>query len=336
MVKQKDSQTTAETPAVVPVMPVRSENLKKYVFRIALLAAVCGVGYGLWKNPQLIDRIRTRFAQTEQADPYASRFAEIQDRITRLQNQLAQTDYKIDNSGFTEVRERLGNLEKMNLNIIDSKADVATILGVITRMDAAEQKINNLSEVTDSSALLLTGTLLVKDAADRGQTFEYEAEVLNQIAADNPQAARLVGKLQDFAASGIPSDLELAIEFEQIRNTILNRRQQDSDQTWKERLNTKLNEIVQIKKLDADMPRPMFGQTLNNVGKLIENNEILRAAALLKKSAEPEIADSAELQAWISKVDRREEFYQAVSALSANALAALKVNSLHKVRGKKS
>lgn len=334
MAKQKDPQTTTAAPDAAPAAPASSGSLKKYAFRIVLLAAVCSAGYGLWKNPQLVDRARNWLAPAEQEDPYAARFAEMQNRIARLQNQLDQTNYKIDNSGFAEVREQVRNLEKMNLNMIDSKADVATILGVITRMDAAEQKINNLSEVTDSSALLLTGVLLVKDAAGRGQTFEYEAEVLNQIAAGNPQASRQTEKLQAFAASGIPSDLELAVEFEQIRAAMLNRRKQDSDQTWKQRLNTKLNEIVQIKKLDADMPLLTAEQTLDNADRLIENDEILRAAALLKKSTEPEIADSAELRAWIAKVEHREEFYQAVSALSANALAALKVDNLRKVRGK--
>lgn len=334
MAKQKDPQTTTAAPDTSPAAPASSGSLKKYAFRIVLLAAVCGAGYGLWKNPQLVDRARNWLSSAEQKDPYASQFAEMQNRIARLQNQLDQTNYKIDNSGFTEVREQIRNLEKMNLNMIDSKADVATILGVITRMDAAEQKINNLSEITDSSALLLTGVLLVKDAAGRGQTFEYEAEVLNQIAAGNPQASRQTEKLQTFAASGIPSDLELAVEFEQIRTAMLNRPKQDSDQTWKQRLNSKLNEIVQIKKLDDNTPRLKTGQTLNNADRLIENDEILRAATLLKKSTEPEIADSAELRAWIAKVDRREEFYQAISALSANALAALKVNNLRKVRGK--
>lgn len=336
MVKQKAEQSPAETSSETVIDTSRPTGLGKYVWRIILLAAICGAGYALWKNPQLADRARSWLKPAEQEDPYAARFSDLQNQIAGLQNQLNQTNYKLDNSGFAEVKEQIRNLEKMNLNMIDSKADVAAVLGVITRMDAAEQKIGNLSEITDNSALILTGTLLVKDAADRGQTFEYEAEVLNQIAADSPQAAAHVQKISAFAAEGIPSNLALSLQFERIYAQIRQRHNIDSDQaqTWKDRINSKLNEIVQIKKTDEATPEFESGRILEEAAALVKNDDLLRAADLLKKSTDPEISASAGLQEWIAKVEQREDFYRAVSALSADSLAALKVNNLKKIRGK--
>lgn len=334
MVKQKAEQSPAETSSETVVDTSRPTGLGKYVWRIILLAAICGAGYALWKNPQLADRARSWLKPAEQEDPYAARFIDLQKQIAGLQNQLNQTNYKLDNSGFAEVKEQIRNLEKMNLNMIDSKADVAAVLGVITRMDAAEQKIGNLSEVTDSSALILTGTLLVKDAADRGQTFEYEAEVLSQIAADSPQAAAQAQKIRAFAAEGVPSNLALSLQFDHIYAQIRQRHNTDSEQTWKDRINSKLNEIVQIKKNDETTPEFETARLLEEAAALVKNDDLLRAANLLKKSTNLEISASAGLQEWIAKVEQREDFYRAVSALSADSLAALKVNNLKKVRGK--
>lgn len=336
MVKQKAEQTAVQIPVETSEKAARPSGFGKYALRIVLLAAVCGAGYALWKNPQLTDRARGWLTPAEQADPYAARFMDMQNRLAALQNQLNQTNYKLDNSGFAEVKEQIRSLEKMNLNMIDSKADVAAVLGVVTRMDAAEQKINNLSEVTDTSALILTGALLVKDAADRGQTFEYEAEVLSQIAAGSPQAAAQAQKISAFAAAGVPSDLSLSLQFDRIYAKLLHQRNLDTDQsqTWKDRINSKLNEIVQIKKTDETTPEYEAGRLLEDAAFLVRNDDLLRAANLLKKANNPEISASADLQEWIAKVEQREEFYRAVSALSADSLAGLKVNNLKKVRGK--
>lgn len=332
MAKAKEIDDATETLSQQQLTTPSSGRFKKYTIRLILLASLCGASYVLWKNPQFIEQLQNQFNQQDQTDPYAEHFHNLQNQISQLQNQLYKTNSKIENLGFLELKEHVKNLEKINLNIIDSKADVNTILGVITRMDAAEQKINNLSEVTDSSALLLTGILLVKDAADRGQKFEYEAEVLSQIAADNPQAFQQTQKLKNFAASGIPADIELAIEFEQAQTNFLSKKAPSSEQTWKERLNSKFNEIVQIKKLDQSAPQPSVYNDLKNAKKLIENGNILRAAELLQKTSDPELKNSEEIQNWIKKVNNREEFYQTISAMSAYALAALKVNNLQKVR----
>ena len=336
MVKQKAEQAIIETTSENITYPKQSSIFSKHILSIILLAILFAGGYAFWKKPQLTNKIRNWLTFTEQADPYATRFNDMQNKLADLQNQLNQTNYKLDNSGFVEIKEQIRTLEKMNLNMIDSKADVAAVLGVITRMDAAEQKINNLSEITDTSALILTATLLVKDAADRGQTFEYEAEVLSQITADSAQASAQAQKIRSFATSGLPSYLSLSLQFERIYNKLLRNRdtEQDQNQTWKERINNKLNEIVQIKKVNEKNPQDEANLLLKDANTLIKNNELLRATNILKKANNPEISASAELQEWINLVEQREDFYRAISALSADSLAALKVNSLKKVRGK--
>lgn len=45
-------------------------------------------------------------------------------------------------------------VEKTNLNVIDSKADVATVLGLLTRVDKLEDKLDKMAKVTDEGALI--------------------------------------------------------------------------------------------------------------------------------------------------------------------------------------
>ena len=218
----------------------------------------------------------------------------------------------------------------MNLNVIDSKADVATVLGVVTRMDKAEQKLDKLTAVTDDSALVLTGVLLVKDSAERGGNFEYEVEVLSNIAANNPQMAKEVQKLVSFAKDGISSELELVKEFDVIYADLLDKQKTDFDKTWKERLNTKLSEIVQIKKTNEKAPEFSADKNFENIKQYVDAGELFKAASLLVLPENQEWMQNEALQQWVKKVQAREDFYDLIEDLSASSLAALKVNFLKK------
>lgn len=330
----KQENTPAVEPTTEPSTPAKN-TFKKFLIRTTALAVVAGIGYGAWQNPQTVAKLRSWILTSEQEKvDYPAQIAQLQNQLAQMQSQISQLSFKFDNSGFADVKEQVKNLEKMNISIIDSKADIASMLGVITRMDNAEQKLNNLAQVTDNSALVLTGALLVKDAADRGQSFAYEAEVLNQLTNGSPQLSKLSAKIGTFANNGVPSDLLLTKEFEKAYTQLLQQQKQVFDQSWKERLNTKLGEIVQIKKLNENKPAFVANQSLEDAKDLVQNADFLRAVAIISKIESPDIKNSSELNAWISKVNQREEFYNAISEVSANALAALKVNNLNKVRGK--
>lgn len=66
--------------------------------------------------------------------------------------------------------------------MIDSKADVATVLGIITRLDKIEERLDTLAKISDDGALVLTATMMVKESSENGTNFAYEAEILQQLA----------------------------------------------------------------------------------------------------------------------------------------------------------
>ena len=318
----------AETP--IEEEKVKRGSFKKALIKLLVLFILAAAAYGAWKNPALIDKVKGLFSSQPKVDVYQQQIDALTMQMQSLQQQLAATKAQIKEPDLSAFDERIKGIEKMNLNVIDSKADVATVLGVVTRMDKAEQKLDKLTAVTDNSALVLTGVLLVKDSAERGGNFEYEVEVLSNIAADNPQMAKEVQNLVPFAKEGISSELELVKDFDAIYANLLDKQKTDFDKTWKERLNTKLSEIVQIKKTNENAPEFSADKNLENIKKYVDAGELSKAASLLMLPENQEWVQNEALQQWVKKVQAREEFYDLIEDLSASSLAALKVNFLKK------
>ena len=318
----------AETP--IKEGKVKRGSFKKALIKLLVLFILAAAAYGAWKNPALIDKAKGLFSSQPKVDVYQQQIDALTMQIQSLQQQLAVTKAQIKEPDLSAFDERIKGIEKMNLNVIDSKADVATVLGVVTRMDKAEQKLDKLTAVTDDSALVLTGVLLVKDSAERGGNFEYEVEVLSNIAANNPQMAKEVQKLVSFAKDGISSELELVKEFDVIYADLLDKQKTVFDKTWKERLNTKLSEIVQIKKTNEKAPEFSADKNFENIKQYVDAGELFKAASLLMLPENQEWMQNEALQQWVKKVQAREEFYDLVEDLSASSLAALKVNFLKK------
>ncbi len=308
----------------------RPGGFRRFMIKLLILVVLAGAGYGMWKYPQLWDQLKGAFERTPKEDVYQQQIDALNLRIQRLQQELAATSARIREPNLSGIEAKIAGIEKMNLNVIDSKADVATVLGVVTRMDKAEQKLDKLSAVTDDSALILTGIMLVKDSAERGGSFEYEAEVLNNIVNDNPQMKQKAAGLEVFAKDGIASERQLIQEFNVIYDTLLKEQKNDFDKTWKERLNSKLNEIVQIKKVNAEVPAFTADKSLENIRQYVEKGNLSKAASELLLPQNQEWMKNPALQEWVKKVQNRQDFYDLIRSMSASSLAVMKVNFLKK------
>ena len=166
MVKKVDTESANQ------VSQEKSKKIKKTAIKLFLFIVVCGFVYLFATNPNLrqkgVDFMTSLWG--EKVD-YQKQINQLNMQVSDLQqrfNRLAQAQQQLD---FSYVDEKISNIEKLNQNIIDSKADVATILGVITRMDKAEERLDALNKISDDSALILTAAMLVKDSAERGGSF---------------------------------------------------------------------------------------------------------------------------------------------------------------------
>ncbi len=315
-------------PETVPET-VRKSSLKPAAAKILFLAALVAAGYGIWKNPQIIEQVKGVFS-SEKEDVYQQQIDKLQQQLSAMQHQMQMLSANASTPDLSEFEAKVAAIEKMNLNVIDSKADVATVLGVVTRMDKAEQKIDRLASVSDESALTLTALMLVKDSAERGGTFEYEAEVLSEVVKGNPKLEEKALKIETFAKEGVASERDLEKSFDGIYRKLLKQQKQDFDKTWKERINSKLQEIVQIKKVNGEAPKFEADKGLEAVRKAVVDGDLALAAGMLEKPQNAELLNNAELKQWLEKVKVRNEFYDLITSMSASSLAVMKVRFLKK------
>lgn len=338
MVKSTKVQEKTE-PA--PVENVKVNNSKKNLFRIAYLLVATLILYTVWKNPELIDKTRemlkSKPVTTEVTQPVEQNQKDLEiltQQIQQLQNQLLASQNMPENtasSDYSKVTERLDAIEKNNLNVIDSKADVAVVLGLITRLDDAEKELNNLAKVSDENALILTAAMLVKDSAERGGSFVYEAEVLKQLTENRTQLKDAVETISKVSSQGINTKLYLVNEFESIYKSLLKEQKADFEKTWKDRLNSKISEIIKVKHVNGEKtPEFKANEALEQVNKYVEGENLNKAIEELGKPANQDLLKNESLKSWYDQVQAKVKFSEAISKISTYTLASMKVNFIKK------
>lgn len=329
MVKNKEPSETVETQK-------RGNNFKRGLTKLLIVVVVAAAAYGFWKNPQIVNQIKSSF---ETLNTDKAQVPNPQQQISRLNSQLQRLERQLhdiqnrqaENVDYASMNEKIAAIEKTNLNVIDSKADVATVLGLLTRLDKAEQKLDNMAKVTDEGALILTAAMLVKDGAERGGNFEYEAEVLQQIAQNNLNFKEAVATISQYAQQGIEPKEQLMKNFRTIYAKMLKVQKQAYEKTWKDRLNSKLSEIVQIKRVNSSTPEFEADQGLERVNMFVNNGNIRAAVAELQRTANAELLKNDELKKWMEQAQANVDFNNAVAKISASSLAVMKVNFLKNV-----
>ena len=171
--------------------------------------------------------------------------------------------------------------------------------------------------------------MMIKDSAEKGNSFEYEAEMLSQLTAQEVQMQNSVKTITSYALKKIPTKQELQEKFSQAREQIEKAEQEREikDKNWKERLNMKLQEVVQIRHTNQQNTQEESNQPdlLSAAQKEVNIGHFAQALTLLR--AAPEIiAQNPILQEWISLAETNIRFNQAISQLSSSSLALMKLN----------
>ena len=309
--------------------------LFKWLVVIVVLALL---GTAMWRNPDLVNQVKVKFeemlASPVQEQQAPNQMEILQQEIAQLRAELAQRNAEaqnISNDTIEKLNQKFDNLEKTNLAIIDNKADASTVLGIVTRLDRLENKVNVLARVTDESALILTAVMMVKDSAEQGGSFEYEAAILSQLAQNNLSVRPAVEQIQKIAISGVKSNVFLVNRFQVVYNEIAEMHKKEFEKTWKDRLNSKLNQFIKVRRTNNQVPEFEENQTLVNIKKLVDAEDLQSALMMLQQPKNADLlAKSEALQEWVGLVKTKMEFTSAVKQIANNALAVMKVNSINK------
>ena len=310
---------------------------KRLVVVIAILVVV-GIGM---KNPQLFAMMKERW--NEYANPSVSKIAVdenqneiklLQDEIFSLRNELNTLNQKqkeFSNNDIEELKNRFETMEKTNLGVLEAKADASTVLGIVTRLDKLEEKVETLARVTDDSALILTAVLMVKDTAERGTIFSYEAEILSQLAQNNIKIKDPIAVIEKTAVEGIKSDVYLVNSFMTIYKEVSKQQKKEFEKSWKDRINSKLNEFIKVRRTNQVALEYEGNKPLDEIRKLVIEEDFSGALSLLKNVENKEwIEKYPSLQNWMLQVQNKLNFNAAIKQIANNSLAVMKVNSIKK------
>lgn len=296
----------------------------KSLFVKLLILSVVGAGlFLLYKNPSLLQQYLPKNEEkTEQNMVLLEQINQLQAQINALQSQVSDMP-KFD---ITPFEEKVASLEKQSLNVIDSKADASIVLGMLTRVDKLESRLDKLSKISDDGALILSAAMLVKQSAEEGGSFVYEAEILNQLVSPTASIKKDVSLISEFAANGVISKDELIHKFKKLYDVY--NQPEDDGKDWKERLNNKINEYIKISKKGDSVIEDVADDDFEKVSKLVFAGEIKKAVILIESSEADDIKHNEQLQTWLVDAKNMISFNQAIRNIAAYSLAEMKVNNL--------
>ena len=302
-----------------------------------VVVAVAGLGYKFYENPQIVQQVKEMMFKDEvKTDIYQSQIDKLSQELRDLQADLSMVRGKAENPDFSNMNKKLEDMEQFNLNTIKSKADVETVLGLVVRMDKAEAKISDLAKVTNKSALVLMSAMLVKDAAERGGEFVYEAEVLSEIVKGNTKIANELKLVNEVALTGIPTREELQGNFADIYAEKYKEVAEEIEpKNWKDRIYYQINKIIKIQKSNEENSKVKFSEedrAWSVVSDFVSKGEIKRAVGIAQKPLNEDMLKNENFKAWLDRAEKYSDFYDAISRISANSLAVMKVEFLNNVK----
>jgi len=303
----------------------KKKSKLKYAFVFVLIAVLAGVSFWFYQNPLTFSAkndVRQDFAKLE------SKLKTLEQRISVLEKQtpvLSREDVAI-------LSEKIDDMQKINVEILNSKASIASMMGLVERLDALEGSVKKLGTLSSHGALVLVAAMLVDEAAKNGKPFVYEASVLQNLSQGLPmeKSAYIIAS---YAPTGIATQKALIQKFEaiyQARQKDITSKKENKDvkpaepASWKEKIISKLAKLIQFKKIEEET-LPQNAQ--NTVLSLVQKADF--DLAILKMETDSFFQTEA-FEIWKEEVRAKKIFNAEISKIKALTLGQMKAEQIKK------
>lgn len=300
---------------------------KKKLFLLTALVIMLGVIVAYWivlhqgtwpVVPQ--DQIPLAKAENTRLE---QRLEALENQIRNLETQLWD---KASNQTLADFEKRMEDTAQLNKELLENKANSAALLTLMMRMESLEAQIKENNTPNSQGALVLTAALMVKESADKGRPFVYEAEVL-RLLAEGTKMQSAAEKMTRYAAEGLPSIQALIISFNEIYKNQKQTTQTEGkaqSQGWKEKLSAGLNKLITFNHSTQENPEKQ--NALDPVFELV--NAVRLDEALEKMQQNPKYA-TKEFLDWQKTLKARQDFITALQNIKSLTLAQIKAESLN-------
>lgn len=299
-------------------------NLTVFVFLL-----LCGaVAFSAMQLKQT-EALNKRAMQELQRD-YEQKLSAVISKVNGLQKEVTRIKNEPLPSNSDGVSEEFVNqrLEQLKQEIMQHETNENVGEFAVAQPIAVEGSPTKQTQ----EILLASGAMVVRDLAEKGNKFEYEAEVLQILAQGNPPAEKYVETVQKFAASGIKGKNQLIKSFNQIFADLDTAKVKaetehaaENPQNWKDRIIAWAKKIFVSKK---GAKRPVFKEKEDEVYVLVNEGNLGEALNVLKTSEKYAGIESSPLVQWQAQVNDYMEFSRAISGLIMNSIANLHLKEM--------
>lgn len=304
------------------------KTLKTAVYPLLAVLLIAGGTWGYFsaKSANTIQQTNTSSAPD---------ISKLENKIAHLEHALRthlQNDVPISPADIAELNEKFNNLNKINSEILDSKANLSIVMGIVERLDLLEADIKRLSAGTSTSALVLTAAAMVENAAKKKQPFMYEASVLEELSRGTPmeKSAQIIAGI---SIKGIPSREELIDRFIKLYEINFIEKEQteptvtviEQTKDWKQNIKDKFDSILVVEKIGQGGELEIAKQesTVDDVYRLVRDGDF--ETAVLKMTANKNYQTEA-FQIWIEDTRAEKIFNKQMAKIKALTLGEMKAD----------
>lgn len=296
------------------------------------------------EGPSPVDVLAERLAALEakvtasEADNDGQTMAAMEAERARVQGELDKALTRIGDleNRLTEVREMA--------QVLTSTASGRTVdlEPVLSRIDSLEQSGRQTSEVlAELSDRVETGISVqsassgdgavnaavlaiaqLRDTALAGQPYAAQLEALRTLAGSQPDVAAAVSRLDDTAATGLPTTDDLASRFSGFAGKMI-AVASTGDGDWLDQATGQLSSLVSIRRTDGQSGDPIEDAVAAIEARLAARD--VAGAVDLATSLSDSLTGQARaiLEPWLLDAKARSSAERALNALQAAALAGL-------------
>ena len=301
-------------------------------------AAITGV-YGYYKWLPLLNTNTADCALKTDVDKQIAtlnqRLNQITTQVSKLQESQTATllSSPIASAATEDIQNQLEQFkQQINSQITALTAEISA------NEPEAVQPVTPATIERTPEILLASGAMIVRDMAENGLPFEYEAEVLQILAQHNEIAEKYVSQIQKYASSGIKGRASLIRAFNAFYpglNEAPTTAQTDNDNTqkeataetpsWQNKIWSWLKKMVVHKK---KAPKPVFTAEQDEVYELVNAGKLAEAVNSLKTSDNYAKIDASVINQWENQVQDYLNFDRAINGLIMNSLANIRLKEM--------
>jgi len=324
MTAEAENDVSEEKKDIKPVKQSHfGRNLLIFVF-LLLAGATAFSSIQLKQTEEL-----NKKAMQELQQSYEQKLKAVTAKVNGLQSEFDIIKNK-PNPTFNGVSEEYLNqrLAQLQQEIVRDEVSEEGEISVVY----PQPVVTDTSAVQTQEVLLASGAIIVRDLAEQGNKFEYEAEVLQILAQGNQQAMKYVDIMQKYAVSGVSGKNQLIKSFNKIfadLNTAKVKTEpektEDASADWKTKTITWIKKLFVSKKGNK---RPVFKEKDDEVYTLVNEGDLGEALNMLKTSEKYSSMDSEPLKQWQKQVEDYLEFKHAATGLIMNSIANLHLKEM--------